>query len=136
MNEATDKVSLPGTVLAASGAFSLAFGLLMLTLQLVSIVPGMLDALSNGYIVDWLMAMMLSQIPSLVFSFLGLAGAVVTIVAGMRLRSLSSPSLVYAGAIMAMLPCCSPCCPIGLLTGGWALFVMQDDEVRAAMADA
>jgi hypothetical protein len=38
---------------------------------------------------------------------------------------------------MAMLPCCTGlCCCLALPVGIWAIITMQDDQVKAAFAEA
>ena len=63
----------------------------------------------------------------------GASGSPDTAFAGMKLRSLQSPGIVYAGSILAAIPCCAGgCCCLGLPVGIWAIVVMQDEEVKAA----
>lgn len=120
-------------LLAATGALSIATTLLFLGLNLVT--TG-LAAMSSGDMVSYLIGAAVGLVPTLIFNFMGILGACVTILGGMRLRQLRSPTLVYAGAAFAMIPCCSGiCCVLGLATGGYAIFAMQDDAVRAAMAE-
>lgn len=49
-----------------------------------------------------------------------------------RLRSLKSFPLVVTVAILAIVPCTSPCCCVGLPVGIWALVVMFKPEVKSA----
>ena len=70
-------------------------------------------------------------------SLIGFAVSFIVIFAATRLRSLRSPGLVYAGAIVASLPCCMgvPCCCIGLPVGIWVIMTMQDEQVKSAFTE-
>jgi hypothetical protein len=64
----------------------------------------------------------------------GVAVAVLTIVGGLRMRALRSWGLALTGAILALMPCCSSCCCVGMPFGIWALVVLMKPEVKAAFA--
>lgn len=49
-----------------------------------------------------------------------------------KLMNLQSYGLVMAAIIVAMVPCVSPCCLIGLPVGIWALVVIMKPEIKAA----
>lgn len=136
MSEVSARVSKPGLALAATGILTLLTGGALLVVQVVALVPSFLIALDSGNLGDLLVVVAVRQGPGLVFLLLTMLGALLTTVSGFRLRSLRSPGVIHVGAALAMLPCCSPCCVLGVFTGGWAIYAMQDDEVRAAMADA
>jgi hypothetical protein len=63
-----------------------------------------------------------------------LIAALVTLIGGIRMRSLSSYGLAVTGAILACIPCvsCLGCCGAGQAFGIWALVVLFDPEVKAA----
>lgn len=65
-------------------------------------------------------------------SIFGLAIAALIIVAGQKLRRLESFALVASGTILAMIPCLSPCCCIGLPIGIWVLTVILKPDVKLA----
>jgi hypothetical protein len=52
--------------------------------------------------------------------------------AALKMRDLQQWGLAVAASILAMLPCISPCCIIGLPIGIWALVVLTRPEVKAA----
>jgi hypothetical protein len=69
----------------------------------------------------------------------GVVGPIIGIVAGafvlfaaLKLKNLESRGLAMAGAIVAMIPCISPCCCLGLPVGIWALVVMNRPDVSAS----
>lgn len=70
---------------------------------------------------------------------LGVVGMVVTLAIGgliifgaMKMMSLQSYGLAMAASIVAMVPCLSPCCCLGIPTGIWAIVVLANAEVKAA----
>jgi hypothetical protein len=137
MNEYVQaKVQTPGMALAA-------LGVLMLLLQCVA------GALSAAGAVTGVMAQMAAEVDmgtiiasffqgsgsAVVVALFGMLSGVIILLGGLRLRSAKSASLVYAGAILAMLPCCSSwCCVAGLPIGIWVIMTMRDEQVREAFA--
>ncbi len=68
----------------------------------------------------------------IVTASIGLLIAGVIIYASMEMKKLKQWGLAVAASILAMVPCISPCCIIGLPMGIWALVVLMKDEVKAA----
>lgn len=59
--------------------------------------------------------------------------AALIVYAGFQMRQLKSYGLVTAGAILAMIPCCTVyCCVPGLAAGIWTLIVINKPEVKSA----
>jgi hypothetical protein len=54
----------------------------------------------------------------------------VILMGGLKLRKLQSFGLCIAAAIIALVPCISPCCCIGLPVGIWVLVVMNSADVK------
>ncbi len=61
----------------------------------------------------------------------GIAIAVFVLIGALRMQKLSNHGLAVAAAIVAMVPCFSPCCLIGLPIGIWALVVLNQPEVSS-----
>jgi hypothetical protein len=76
--------------------------------------------------------MMFSGGMGIVMAIVGVIVSVVIIIGGMKMKNLESYALAMAGAIIAMIPCVSPCCLLGLPFGIWALVVLNDEAVRSA----
>jgi hypothetical protein len=57
---------------------------------------------------------------------------IVVLIGAMKMRKLEGYSFAMAAAIIAMIPCISPCCLLGLPFGIWALVVLSDGSVKAA----
>lgn len=65
-------------------------------------------------------------------SFIGILVAGFIIYAALKMKELNQWGLAMAASILAMIPCISPCCIIGLPIGIWCLVVLTKPEVKAA----
>jgi hypothetical protein len=62
----------------------------------------------------------------------GLLIAGLIIYASMEMKKLRQWGLALAASILAMVPCISPCCIIGLPMGIWSLVILMRDDVKSA----
>jgi hypothetical protein len=60
----------------------------------------------------------------------GVVGVVVLMGAA-RMQNLQKHQLAFTASILAMVPCVSPCCLLGLPFGIWALVVLSKPEVKS-----
>jgi hypothetical protein len=60
-----------------------------------------------------------------------LAFGVLVLVGALRMQQLRNRGLAMTAAIVAMVPCFSPCCLLGLPFGIWALIVLSKPEVQS-----
>ena len=67
-------------------------------------------------------------------SVVGLGIAVFLWIGASRMAALQSYNLSMATAIVALVPCLSPCCVLTLPFGVWALVALTKPEVKAAFA--
>jgi phage FluMu protein Com len=81
---------------------------------------------------DAMMFSMLNSGIGLISGAVGIIIGLVIIVGAMKMKNLESYSFAMAAAIIAMIPCISPCCVLGLPFGIWALVVLNDPTVKAA----
>jgi hypothetical protein len=65
-------------------------------------------------------------------SLVGVGVAALIIYAALKMRELSQWGLAVAASVLAMIPCISPCCIIGLPIGIWSLVVITKPEIKAA----
>jgi hypothetical protein len=109
------------------GIFSL-LGLFMsfLGTSLSSIMADRIDEFDERY-VD-----MFEGAAGMVSSFIGIVVAAFIIYAALKMKELSQYGLCMAASILAMIPCISPCCIIGLPIGIWCLIVLSKPEVKTA----
>jgi hypothetical protein len=71
---------------------------------------------------------------AIVAGIIGLAISLFVLYGALKMQKLTSRGLVIAAAIVAMVPCFSPCCLVGLPIGIWALVVLSKPEVRSQFA--
>jgi len=50
----------------------------------------------------------------------------------LKMKKLENYGLAMTASILAMIPCLSPCCLIGLPIGIWAVVVLSKPEVKSA----
>lgn len=65
-------------------------------------------------------------------SFVGILVAAFVIYASLKMKELDQWGICVAASILAMVPCISPCCIVGLPVGIWSLVVLTRPEVKAA----
>lgn len=65
-------------------------------------------------------------------SFVGILIAAFIIYAALKMKELSQWGLCVAACVLAMIPCISPCCIIGLPIGIWCLVILLRPEVKEA----
>lgn len=65
-------------------------------------------------------------------SFVGILVAGFIIYAALKMKDLNQWGLAIAASILAIIPCISPCCIIGLPIGIWCLVVLTKPEIKAA----
>jgi GYF domain 2 len=58
--------------------------------------------------------------------------AAVVLFGAIKMKKLENYGLALAASILAMIPCVSPCCLLGLPLGIWALVVLLKPEVKSA----
>ena len=67
-----------------------------------------------------------------VMSIIAILMSVVILLGALKMKKLESYGLAMTASILAMIPCLSPCCVIGLPIGIWALVVLSKPEVKSA----
>ena len=67
-----------------------------------------------------------------IFNVIGLIVSVVIFMGALKMKKLESYNFAMAATIVAMVPCISPCCLVGLPIGIWALVVLLKPEVKGA----
>jgi hypothetical protein len=77
-------------------------------------------------------ANMFSGTLGVVSGVIGLLMSAVVLLGALKMKKLESYGLAMAASIIAMVPCVSPCCLLGLPIGIWALVVLMKPEVKSA----
>ena len=132
---AARRVSGPATALIVTAILSIVGQVLGILVNLVQMaVPRELAAgrpqMVPGHEPE-LFPQMLGGI-SVALGVFGLAMAVLILIGALKMKRLESYSFALTAAIIAMIPCISPCCLLGLPFGIWALVVLGDSSVKAA----
>ncbi len=124
---AQQQVSGPAVGLIVTAVLGFAVSVLGLVASIVGV--GMAGMQSTGT----------SSMPWLQF-YTGAVGVVIRIVGiaicafilygGLKMRKLENHGLCMAASIVAMIPCLSPCCLVGLPIGIWAVVVLSKPGVK------
>jgi hypothetical protein len=69
---------------------------------------------------------------SIISALIGIAVSGVILYGALKMRKLENHGMAMTSSILAMIPCVSPCCLIGLPIGIWALVVLTKPEVKNA----
>lgn len=77
-------------------------------------------------------ATMLSGTVGAITSIIGILVSGLILFGAIKLKRLESYGLAMTVSIIAMIPCVSPCCLIGLPLGIWAVVVLSKPEVKSA----
>jgi hypothetical protein len=135
-------VRWPGACMAAAGLLQIltSIGLLaasawidvdeMVKQYLESVSPGSSSDVDFGDSLDWSSPLNLSMNAV----FLVLHGLIVW--GGISMMTQRRWGLSMTAAVLAIFPCTSPCCCLGLPLGIWAVIVLSRPEVKAAMRSA
>ncbi len=123
---ALDQLKGPAIGLMVAAGIGAAWQVLSLVLNLMGAGMGAMMRGGEG------IPNMLSGGIGIMFSIIGLVMAVVVFMGASKMKNAESYGFAMAAAIIAMIPCVSPCCLLGLPLGIWALVVLLKPEVKAA----
>ena len=103
-------------------------------LQIISLIFNLAGAsfLENSQMPKEAWANMFSGTIGVVSNIIGILVSGVILLGGLKMKKLESYGLAMTASIIAMIPCFSPCCLIGLPIGIWALVVLSKPEVKSA----
>lgn len=123
------KVSGPaiGLIITAIFGFLGTLSVLVYSLGGASMMPP--DAAMDPNVQQ--MARMLSGSLGLINVLVMAVLSVVILLGGIRMKKLQNYGLSVAASVVALIPCISPCCVIGLPIGIWALVVLNKPEVKS-----
>ena len=126
MSDVQNQVSGPATGLQVPAGIGIHW-------QIVSILIHILGMGANATLGgDNKMLAMFSGTIGIVFGVIGIIIGAVVFMGGSKMKSLQSYGFVMTAAILAMIPCLSPCCLLGLPIGIWAVIVLVKPEVKAS----
>ncbi len=132
--ELRSRIELSGNLLMLVGGLGLLSALAFAVYSVVMLAIGIMAASDAG---GDAIAQIIGQTVGFgcsVVMMLGLSGLV--LVGGLRMKQLRSYGLALAASVLAMLPCTSACCVIGLPVGILGLVTLMDEEVKEAFGQA
>ena len=108
--------------------------ILGVVLQIVSLLFNLVGAslLANPRMSNQPWANMFSGTIGAVSNVVCIVVGVVVLIGALKMKKLENYGMAMAASIVAIVPCLSPCCLIGLPIGIWALVVLAKPEVKAA----
>jgi hypothetical protein len=69
---------------------------------------------------------------NIVLSSIGIIMSIIVLMGAIKMKGLENYGFAMAASIIALIPCTSPCCFLGLPFGIWALVVLCDPVVKAS----
>ena len=128
MNEALARTNAPAIALIVVAAIGGLFQILGLLLNILG------TGFATGMGGNEALGNLMSGSIGIGLGLLGLAMTVVVILGALKMKNGESYGFALAASIIAMVPCISPCCVLGLPVGIWALVVLLNADVKAAFA--
>jgi|SRR6266404_5617305 len=128
------RVSGPATGLLVTGIIGIVVQVLNLGLVLAGFgfgaaqlnQPGAPGAPDAAYMA------MFQGVGAIVAAIIGSVIGIVIILGANKMKHLQSYGLCMTSSILAMIPCISPCCLLGLPIGIWSVVVLSNEEVKRA----
>jgi hypothetical protein len=123
---ARDRLQSPAIGLIVTSVIGI--GLQLLNLMFAAVGPQRFPGMNNPN-------MRFAPVPSPVgvgLNLLAILLAVLVIYGAIKMKNLESYTLAMTASILALIPCTSPCCCLGLPIGIWALVVLVDTNVKSA----
>ncbi|GLH74949.1 hypothetical protein GETHLI_34510 [Geothrix limicola] len=126
---ALDQLKGPAIALIVTAAIGIA-------LQLFSLLGHMMGTAfpmaMRGYGDNARMAQLMGGGIGMAMAVVGIAFGVVVLMGALKMKDARSYGFAMTAAILAMVPCLSPCCCLGLPFGIWALVILVKPEVKGA----
>jgi len=130
VSPAADMVSGPAIGLIVTGILNIIFAAARTAISLVAAGGSMMQHTGNPEF-DKVFAAMTGSV-GIALGAVGFLGGIFILVAGVKMKKLEAYGLAVAASIIAMIPCLSTCCIVGLPIGIWALVVLSKPEVKAS----
>ena len=131
LSTATDLVNGPGIGLIATGALNILLGIFRVVISLTGFGMGLFSGAAGANDEMTKMIMSMAGTVGVVFGALGVVCGGITLLGGLKLRKLQSFGFCMTACILAMIPCTSPCCLVGLPVGIWTLVMLSKPEVKS-----
>ena len=125
--DALERVKGPAISLLVTGIL----GTVVQVLNLVFVLAGVGMAAAYGGREEGLQTMIRGPL-GMIQAVIGMGVGGLIIFGSLQMMKLKNFPLSMATSIVAMIPCISPCCLLGLPFGIWALVVLNKPEIKAA----
>jgi hypothetical protein len=132
------KVSGPATALLVTGILGIVVQVLGLIANLAGLGLGAAQMQQQGALqpqgapFNPAYVAMFQGTAAIVAAIIGSVVGIIIIVGATKMKNLQAYGLALASSILAMIPCVSPCCLLGLPFGIWAVVVLSNPEVKQA----
>lgn len=124
-------VTGPAIALIVATAIGIAFAVLGILLQLLGMgMAGMSQFQNNDNPEMARMLEMYSGAMGIILRSVAIIVGIFIILGCVKMKKLENYGMAMAVSIIAMLPCLSPCCCLGIPFGIWALVVLSKSEVK------
>ena len=127
---AQDQANGPGIGLIITGALNIVFSIMRAFAMIAGFSIGAMQGGANNPFQQQMMA--LGGTVGAVTCVVGVLVGIVVLFGGLKMRKCESYGLCMTASILAMIPCLSICCVVGLPVGIWALVVISKPEVKSA----
>lgn len=127
-----DKAKAPAIALLAVAIIGILVQIGAIIMNLLGMTAGMMEEYQYEMGND--MSPMLSGGIGIVGAIIGIIVGAVILFGAMKMKNCQSWTFSLIASILAMIPCLSPCCCLGLPVGIWALIVLMDKNVKAAFS--
>ena len=124
--DAANRLNAPALGLMIAAGIGMLFQVLSLLMNLLGVGMGAASVGHEG------MMNLLSGGVGMLINVVGMAIGGLIIFGAMKMKQLQNYNLALAAAVIAMIPCLSPCCLLGLPIGIWALVILIKPEVKSA----
>jgi len=124
---ALKRISAPATCLMVTAVLGLLFQVAGIFGHAMRFGPFMPPAVQK----EWMLMAFMGP-PAIAFIAIGVIMSIVVLVGAIKMKGLENYGLALTASILALIPCTSPCCFLGLPFGIWALVVLSDPVVKAA----
>ena len=121
----------PAIGLIVTAGLGFILGALGIVMNLAGVTMGAMGGQQQSQEVPAWVNMMSGGL-GIVSSLLGIVMSVVILMGALKMKKLENYTFAIIATVVAMVPCISPCCFVGLPIGIWALVVLNKPEVKGA----
>lgn len=127
---AADQVNGPAIGLIVTGALNIVLAVARGLMSILGFGMNMLQNTGNAEAEKMIGSLMGTF--GIAAAVIGILGGIFILFGGIKMRKLESYGLCMAASIVAMVPCLSACCLVGLPIGIWSLVMLSKPEVKSA----